>query len=100
MLKNFENLGDFMKIFYSANIAWQDYFETIYIFNEQSRDTFLLEGTARQIWLTIETNNDIKNIVDLLSNIYNVGAEVIERDCIELLNEMKENGLIDIYETT
>lgn len=89
-----------MKAYYSANIAWQDYFETIYIFNEQKHNTFLLEGTARQIWLTIETNNDVKNIVDLLSNTYKVGAEIIEKDCIELLNEMKENGLIDIYETT
>ena len=89
-----------MRVSYSTNIAWQDYFEAIYIFNEQSHDAFLLEGSARQIWLTIEANNDIKNMVNVLSDMYNVSAEVIEKDCLELLNEMKENGLIEIYETT
>jgi hypothetical protein len=55
-----------------------------------------LDAIGSTIWNIIENEHKIYDICIKLSQKYNAPREIIQRDTLSLLNEMKENGLLSV----
>lgn len=88
-----------MIITFSDNLAWQEYFGKIYIFNEVERNSFILEDIAAIIWNFINLGYCYDEIlVKLKSKYKNIQDKEIKTDLNEFLNDMKDTGLVNLYE--
>ncbi len=88
-----------MKITYSKNIAWQEFFGTIYIFNEISHGTFILNDLAKEFWLIVSKENRFDEICTLLSkNVLDVSVEQIQSDFHEFVSDLIANDLLHLLE--
>ena len=68
--------------------------DDLIILNEAS-DTFIgLDEIGRQLWELLETPLRVDKLCDRLASSYAGDREVIDRDIIALLAELREEGLI------
>lgn len=66
----------------------------IVILNMKSGNFFGLQDVSYDIWQAIEKYQDIELVIDEIVRNYNVDRKEAERDVINLIKEMKENGLV------
>ncbi|MDD2366849.1 MAG: PqqD family protein [Desulfuromonadaceae bacterium] len=67
--------------------------ETILMSVEQG-SYYGMEATARRIWELIETPTSVADLIDLLSQEYNVTPDICGPDIIAYLEELNAEGLI------
>lgn len=88
-----------MKITYSKNIAWQEFFGTVYIFNEISHEAFILNDLAKEFWLLISKSNDFDEICYMLSkNFSTISFEQVKSDFNEFMVDLIHNDLLHTVE--
>lgn len=86
-----------MEICYSRNIAWQDYFDTIYIFNEHTRNTYVLKDSARCFWLLISKNRQFDKICSMLRKDYtDISFDILKQDFYEFAVSLENEDLLYI----
>lgn len=62
----------------------------------QSEEYFSLKDVGTRIWDMIQEPKTVKEILDLLLNEYDVEPEYCERDLLALLQELADEGLIEV----
>ena len=62
----------------------------------QSEEYFGLKDVGARIWEIIQEPKTVKEILDLLLNEYEVEPERCERDLLALLQELVNEGLIEV----
>ena len=55
---------------------------------------FTLNDSAKQIWLRINGKNSVLEIVEELHTIYNVNKNSLEKDVLQLLEELAKRKLV------
>ncbi|WP_128891355.1 PqqD family protein [Erythrobacter sp. HKB08] len=68
--------------------------ETI-IVSLESGEMFSLSGTARAIWEKLEAGMDESDLVDALTDEFEVEEEVLRADLAKFLADSREAGLIE-----
>jgi len=66
--------------------------ETV-ILDLQSESYFGLDEVGTRIWQLLQEENDLQKVFDALLQEYDVGAEQLEQDLIELVDKLIEAGL-------
>ena len=66
--------------------------ETV-ILDLQSESYFGLDEVGTRIWQLLQEEKDLQKVFDALLQEYDVGAEQLEQDLIELVNKLIEAGL-------
>ena len=61
---------------------------------------FALEGTAKSIWARLVAPRSVQNLVDELTNDYDVEADQCMSDVMTFLTEMMENELVVVETET
>lgn len=85
-----------MIITFTKEIAWQKYFNKIYIFNDVERNTFILEDIAVIIWDYINVGYEYEKILSELKSKYNeINISELKKDLDMFLDEMRENRLVE-----
>lgn len=86
-----------MIVKYSPNIAWQKFFNTVYIFDEINHKTFIITDIAMQFWMTLQRLDNFKEICIELSKYHTSIIYVdLEQDFKEFIEELERNNLIII----
>jgi len=60
----------------------------------KSEQYFGLDAVGTRIWQLIEQDGDLINVFEQLLDEYEVEAEQLERDIIELVDQLLEAGLV------
>jgi hypothetical protein len=56
-----------------------------------------LDSIGARIWNLIENPKSVKEVLDVLLQEYEVEAKRCERDLLDLLEELEDKGLIEVY---
>ena len=62
----------------------------------QAEEYYSLEGVGARIWGLIQEPKTVKEIRDAILNDYAVEPERCERDLLAVLQEMAEEGLVEV----
>jgi len=66
------------------------------ILDLESGTYFGLDATGARIWQLIQEETTVEAVRDQLLQEYEVSAERCERDLLDLLQELREHGLIQV----
>lgn len=80
----------------SASILTQRLDEDIVMANIDSGLYFGIDNSSKQIWELLESPLTVKEICSQLSKVYAVDAATCERDVLEFVNELVNEGLIQV----
>ena len=64
----------------------------------RSNQYFALDEVGRRLWGLLSEGNSIRDIYQTLLDEYEVDAKQLEQDMLELLNNLMENGLVEIVQ--
>ena len=64
----------------------------------RSNQYFALDEVGRRLWGLLSEGNSIRDIYQTLLDEYEVDAKQLEQDILELLNNLMENGLVEIVQ--
>lgn len=86
----------YAKYIIAKSISWQSLMEKIYIIDERTKCMYVLEDeVSKKIWNEIYLRNDLENVIDEMSLKYKVDKNIIEKDCMEWLDEMVKIGALE-----
>jgi len=84
------------KYIVSAHISWQFLLDKLYIVDERTQHMYVLEDeVSKRLWNEICAGKNIKEVIKNLSLEYKVEEKIIERDCLEWLEEMKKIEVLE-----
>ena len=72
----------------------------VIILGVDSEEYYSLEEVGARIWGLIREPKTVRNILDTLLNDYDVEPKRCERDLLAVLQEMADEGLIEIRNET
>ena len=72
----------------------------VIILGINSEEYYSLEEVGARIWGLIQEPKTVRNILDTLLNDYDVEPKRCERDLLAVLQEMADEGLIEIRNET
>lgn len=88
-----------MKLYLTGCISWQEFDGTVYVFNEQSRKTYLFSDTARDFWMAVVEYRVFETCLAALCRTYGENLrQTIQEDLLTFLREIQGYGLIDLSE--
>ena len=83
------------------DIAWQEYFGTLYVFDDISRESYTLEDLASAIWKIISGSKDIllSDIKAQVKSMYpDIASKTIDDDVNEFIMDLLDSGLVVKHE--
>lgn len=80
----------------SEGVRWRREFDTILIFNVETKELIELNPVASEVWMLLNGENNRKKIVDSIFDNYkdDISKEEISKDIDELLAGFLDKGLI------
>ncbi|MEG0619100.1 MAG: PqqD family protein [Bacilli bacterium] len=81
-------------------IAWQmePKDEIIYILNNKKNEFIYFTDVSKDIWLLLNEHKSVRDIITLLSKIYEVEVIDIEEDILQFINNLSKEGVIISHE--
>ena len=79
-----------------AHVSFSVVGEDAFLLNTQTNKYYGLEQVGARLWQIISADASLKDAHRTLLDEYDVAAEQLEQDLIELLEDMRKNGLIEI----
>lgn len=78
------------------NIAWQyePKEEIIYIQELRSNEFYTLENSSISIWYMLVQEKNIKEIIESISNEYEIDYDISKSDVINFINQLLQKGFI------
>lgn len=83
-----------MKVFYSELISWTELREYVFIFNETTNMMYKIEGILKDLWLAINKENEVLYIIKILSEMYEIDQNTLQRDVLEVIQSFEVCGLL------
>ena len=81
--------------FVKNSVAWQEYFDKVYIFDDVNYEAFVLEDVSAFIWKALEKHHILEQILSLLIKKYpTTDKMVLENDLEEFLDSLIEANLV------
>lgn len=85
-----------MSISISKNVLAQELAGETVLLDLNSENYFGLDAVGTRVWQLLNEGQDGAILIDTLLDEYEVEREVLEKDISELLNRLREAGLIEI----
>jgi hypothetical protein len=79
-----------------ANVSFSVVGEDAFLLNTQTNKYFALEKVGTRLWELLSQGRSLKEAYQRLLEEYEVAPAELETDLLELLDHMKENGLVEI----
>lgn len=77
-----------------ADIVWRRADAGVVVLKPSDGQYFSLDDVGGRIWELCEGERTVTEIADALAQEYEAPAAVIERDALELLDELESEGLV------
>jgi hypothetical protein len=72
--------------------------EDAVLLNTRTNQYFALEAVSARTWRLIQAGLDLRACVRTLQSEYDVQTDELERDVLDLVRELLENGLLELDE--
>ena len=79
-----------------ANVSFSVVGEDAFLLNTQTNKYFALEKVGARLWEFLNEGKQLQECYRKLLEEYQVEAVQLEKDVLELINQLKENGLVEI----
>jgi hypothetical protein len=66
------------------------------ILNLTSGTYFGLNAAGTRIWALIQEHRSLREVFEVMRNEYEVSPEVLERDLLHLVEQLREKGLVNV----
>ena len=83
-----------MKVTTPSHVIFETLDEHAVLLNLDSGTYFQLNPTAARIWTLIQDHGDTQEILAAMKDEFNADTELLQRDLENLLQDLKERGLI------
>lgn len=70
--------------------------EDAFLLNTQTNKYFLLEEVGARLWSLLKENRSLREAHENIGKEYDVELGQLEKDLLELLGKLQENGLVEI----
>lgn len=70
-----------------------------FLLNTRTNQYFLLEEVGARLWDLLKEGLLLREAYERIGKEYDVAPAQLEKDLLELLAELKENGLVQVDET-
>ena len=77
-------------------VVWRRGDEGVVVLNPNDGQYFSLDDVGGRIWELCEGDRSISEIADVLAEEYDADAAVIQADALELLQDLKGEGLVTV----
>lgn len=80
---------------YADSVSWQIIMDHVFVFEEATQEIYVFKGLTKDIWLRVEEDRTISNIVNYLrlrSNRYDAAA--IEKTA-EIIKKLEQKSLVE-----
>ncbi len=81
-----------------AHVSFSVVGEEAFLLNAQTNKYYGLQEVGARLWEMLAEGKSLQEARQALSGEYAVSAEELERDLLELLEEMQKNGLVEVVE--
>ena len=68
------------------------------LLNTKNNQYYSLDDVGARFWTLLKNGQTLAQIHADLLNEYDVAADVLEQDLLELLTDLRENGLVEVVE--
>lgn len=79
-----------------GRIVWRRGDEGVVVLNPNDGQYFSLDDVGGRIWELCEGERSIAEIAEILAEEYEADASVIQGDALELLRELRDEGLVAV----
>lgn len=79
-----------------AHVSFSVVGEDAFLLNARTNKYYGLQQVGARLWRLLTEGKSLKEAREILSKEYAVTAEELERDLLELLEELRKNGLVEI----
>lgn len=80
---------------HSKRVAWRKVADEAVILDVETAAYFSLDGVGLRVWELLESGSSLDRIVSSLSGEYDAPADVIRRDCEELLERLRKHKIVE-----
>lgn len=82
-----------------AHVTFSIVGEDAFLLNTQSNKYYGLEKVGARLWQLLTEGRTLEESCRILLEEYEVKAEQLEQDLLELLEDMQKNGLVEVVES-
>jgi len=82
-----------------ANVSFSVVGQDAFLLNTKTNKYFALEDVGARIWELLKEANPLRECVRILADEYEVTPDQLERDILELMERLLENGLVEFDQT-
>ncbi|MBI5200364.1 MAG: PqqD family protein [Elusimicrobia bacterium] len=79
----------------SAKIAWRKVADEAVILNTETAAYYSLDGAGLRIWELLSEGRSIEEIVGTLADEYDASSEVLRRDALDLLSNLRKEKIVE-----
>jgi hypothetical protein len=83
---------------FPAHVMFSVVGEDAFLLNTQTNKYFLLEEVGARLWQLLKDGNSLREGYQTLMGEYEIDPAQLERDLLELLEQLQENGLVGIIQ--
>jgi len=84
------------KIVFSESVFAQEVDGEMVLLDMNSENYFGLDEVGTTIWQAMQEKEILQEVYDTMLDQYDVEPEILERDLIDFVQKLSENGLIEI----
>ena len=82
-----------------ANVSFSVVGEDAFLLNTQTNKYYGLEKVGARLWELLNEGKSLKDAHQIILSEYEVDPAQLEQDILELLERLREHGLVEIVET-
>ncbi len=86
------------KITFSETVFAQEVDGEMVLLDMESENYFGLDEVGTAIWQAMQEKETLQEVLEVLLELYDVEAEVLERDLSDFVGKLLESGLIEVKE--
>ena len=83
------------KVTFSESVFAQEVDGEMVLLDMDSENYFGLDSVGTDIWQAMQEKENLKEVLEELLKQYDVDEEVLEKDLLDFVVQLKENGLIE-----
>lgn len=83
-----------MYVFYSKNVSWVVLSDYVFVFDEITNTIYSLADISKDFWLLIQNNEVLLDVIQELTERYDVEYDIIKSDIVEFTEVLVKNNLL------
>lgn len=80
---------------HASRIAWRKVADEAVILNTETAAYYSLDGVGLRLWELLGEKRSMPDIVSTLAKEYDAPAEVIRKDCTELVRKLRQEHIVE-----